>query len=175
MPSAWQSDNCNAIIAAFRKFHHENNESITERDEIQNIGVCFVGCGAHRLNNTIQDAVKDVLFFRQLNSYCKEKCGPGLCTTRWYGHFRQVEFCIKNIDDFNAPISLLTNYDKYSALNGVVLQQFVKVLNRLRNLGKLFEEETAQADQLVPKWRKIQLYLKNLLDLPCRGPVKVFV
>ena len=172
---AWQSDNCNAMIAASRKFHDENYESITERDEIQNIGVCFVGCGGHRLNNTIQDAVNDVLFFRQLNSYCKKKCGPGLCTTRWYGHFRQVEFCIKNIDDFNASISLPTNYTKYSALDGVVLQQFFKVLNHLTNLGKFFEEETPQADQLVPKVRKIQLFLQNLLDLPYRDPVKVFV
>ena len=36
---AWQSDNCNALIAAFRKFQDGNYEPITERDEIQNIGV----------------------------------------------------------------------------------------------------------------------------------------
>ena len=49
------------------------------------------------------------------------------------------------------------------------------MLNHLTNLGKFFEEETPKADQLVPKVIKIQLYLKNLLDLPCRDSAKVFV
>ena len=112
--------------------------------------VIFIGCGAHRLNNTIQDALNQILLYKQVNIFCKENKGPGLSLTRWYGHFRQVEYCVKHLEKFNEVIAIPSNYVKFCALDTVVLQQMHKTLKLLTKLGKFSEEEAPLADHVFP-------------------------
>ena len=56
----------------------------------------FVCCGAHRLNNAIQGAIKGMPLFSQANAFCLKFGGPKLCDTRWYGHLRQLELEFQN-------------------------------------------------------------------------------
>ena len=80
---AFQSDNCNAMIAAHQLFVYDDVQSLPDEDFIDGpFNILFLGCGAHRLNKCILDSVIDILFVLQLNAFCKEFSGPMLANTR---------------------------------------------------------------------------------------------
>ena len=65
---------------------------------------CFkelAGCGAHRLNNALWDAINGVNFFDQANEFAVKHHGPKLANTRWHGHLRQLVFVEKHTDLLN--------------------------------------------------------------------------
>ena len=83
------------MMAAFRAFKIatkvDEDDCPDTLDTTEFTEINFVDCGAHRLNNTIQDPVNHITFFKQVNNFCKENGGPDLSLTRWHGHVRQVE------------------------------------------------------------------------------------
>ena len=84
---AYQADNCSAMVRSLTEFRslteNDNYEDevddafiLTDSNETEDINdndPCrqFVGCGAHRLNNSILSSVADTNFFTQLSAFCR--------------------------------------------------------------------------------------------------------
>ena len=179
---AYQSDNCNAMIASckiFQKNVFEDHEAV-ETDEIEDIseecftvageetvavdiesiGGNFVGCGAHRLNLILTEATSNCQFFKQINCFCKIAKGPNLSDTRWYGHYNQVAFAKKNQTKLQEVRN--TNYLTYSELDEKAVNDMHDVLTKLKMVGKCFESQSPITDTIVNTVKKLNMALNNV-------------
>jgi hypothetical protein len=144
-------------------FYVEGQEDdINDGADALEVSGMFLGCGAHKLNNSILDATRGCQFFKQMNSFCLANGGPSLSDTRWYGHQRQVHYAAANL--MKLETARETNHRLYRLLDSLVVSQMERLLTRMMEFGKYFESQQPIADRLVPQVRKVQKALKKLIE-----------
>ncbi len=166
----FQSDSCSAMLKACRLFQvhthpdeeseDEENAFVVENNEDLDFVTRFqefVGCGPHRLHNSIRDAVKDFEFFRQLNSVSKKTNGPRLCATRWYGVYNQLKHAVDNQALIEAHRE--ANLRAMDELDKVANSQMKILHQKLKELGRFFECELPVPDYIVSQVRMMLKFL----------------